>query len=93
MDWIVLNGKGERPKSKILKCAVAETVYVACQMRNKKIHGEMQKAYGIGKEVCRIIAVRCASKPEWTTPNLLADMCSGRLKLESSKCHDQKRNH
>lgn len=33
---------GRRPKNKVLRCAIIETVYAVWRARNGKIHGEGQ---------------------------------------------------
>lgn len=40
LSWIIERAKGRREKGRVLRCAVAGTIYDIWRVRNKKMHGE-----------------------------------------------------
>lgn len=53
----------QRLKHKVLSFAIAETAYAVWRARNGKVHGADQVNLDGWREICKIIAVRCAKNP------------------------------
>lgn len=64
LNWIMIEGNRKKVHGRILECAIAEMVYVIWNARNRRIHGTEHVNPGLWRDICHIVAVRCARVPK-----------------------------